>query len=89
MKTLIKEVYLANTKIEVSGKTVIKDDLWRSKLVEDGLYEIAVANDLLVYKLGNYLFDVEKERVTHKFSLKFRERLDGKKNQQAGRTNEN
>jgi hypothetical protein len=71
----IKQVYLANQKIEVETRTTIKDPHWRPKLVEDGLYIIATANDMVIYKMGHYIFDVEKERGKEKYNLKFRERI--------------
>lgn len=81
----IKSVYLANTKIEVTIKTRINGDNWRGQLIEDGFYIISNANDLMLYKKDNYLFDIEKLRGKDKYELKFRERLDGKKNQPAER----
>lgn len=71
----IMAVYLANTKIDVPTRTTVKEEHWRPMLVEDGLYIISTANDMVVYKLGNYIFDVEKERGKEKYNLKFRERI--------------
>lgn len=71
----IKEVYLANHKVEVKTRTTIKEEHWRPLLVEDGLYIISTANDMIVYKMGYYIFDVEKERGKDRYNLKFRERI--------------
>lgn len=71
----IKEVYLANQKIDVLKREKINAEIWRKEIVEDGLYIITSANDLIIYKLANYLFDVEKERGKEKYNLKFRERI--------------